>query len=234
MASCWVIEPKAIAPFIRFCGDFVDNNFWVETGHYPIPNFLRSLEKIVGFPIKLDFDLVNAYHQFPLAELTSKRLSVQTPWGQYEPIFLPEGVGPAAFVLQSAMDKILGEFDDWFISIFDNLLVLATDYDDAYQKVNRILDRCLEYNLFLKFSKTWLGFEEANFYGYVCKRDSYELSDDRKKAIEAIDPPGSCKQTQSLLGSGLFFKSRVPHYATLVVAPLTDMTKNTFILDSNV
>ena len=147
----------------------------------------------------MDFDLVNAYHQFPLAELTSKWLSVQTSWGQYEPIFLPKRVGPAAFVLQSAMDKIFGEFDDWSIVIFDNLFVLATDYDDAYKKFNRILDRCLEYNLFFKFSKTWLGFEEAKFYGYVCKRDSYELSDDRKKAIEAINPPASCKLMQTLL-----------------------------------
>ena len=110
---------------------------------------------------------------------------------------------------------------------------MATNYDDAYQKFNRILDRCLECNLFLKFSKTWLGFAEANFFGYVCKRDSYELSDDRKKAIEVINPPLSCKQMQSLLNSGVFFKSYFPHYATLA-APLTDMTKNTFVWDPNV
>ena len=228
IASCLVIAPKATAPFIRFCGDYVGVNKYISIGHYPtIPHVQRSLEKIQRFYIFLDFDLVNAFHQIRLHPLTAARLSVQTPWGQVEPVFMPEGVGPASGHLQKVISSIFADFEEWVIVIFDNLLVLATDYQDAYRKTELILDRCIERNVYLKFSKTWLGFKQVNFFGYVCRQNRYELSDERKAAINAMVFPKNIKQMQSFLGSALFFSSFVPHYSTLA-APLHDMVHKTF------
>lgn len=224
VASCLVIAPKATKPFIRFCGDYVQINKHILTGHYPIPHVQRSLEKIREFAVFIDLDLVNSFHQFRLAPLTSRNLSVQTPWGQVEPLFLPEGVAPASFVLQEAVTKIFGIFDEWTITLFDNILLLAHDYHDAYQKLERLLDRCIEYNLYLKFSKTWLGFDKVHFFGYDCVHNSYSISPDRKKALSEYSPPQSQKQMQSFLGAALYFKSFVPHYSSLA-APLHEMTK---------
>lgn len=233
IASCLVIAPKATAPFIRFCGDYVDINKHIAIGHYPIPNVQHELQKISTFRVFLDFDLVNAFHQRRLAPLTSKRLSIQTPWGQYEPLFMPEGIGPASGVLQKDISEIFRDFSEWCIAIFDNLLVLANDYADARVKCEKILDRCLERNVFLKFSKTWLGFDHANFFGYVVRFGCYELSQDRKDAIKAIPFPTTMKKMQSFLGAALFFKSFVPNYSTLT-APLHDMLKKDFVWDPGI
>ena len=227
IASCLVIAPKATAPFIRFCGDYVGVNRYISIGHYPIPHVQRSLEKIQRFYVFLDFDLVNAFHQIRLHPLTAARLSVQTPWGQVEPIFMPEGVGPASGHLQKVISSIFSDFEEWIIVIFDNLLVLATDYQDAYRKAEMILDRCIERNVYLKFSKTWLGFQQVNFFGYVCRHNKYELSDERKAAIKAMVFPKTLKQMQSFLGSALFFNSFVPHFSSLA-APLHDMVHKSF------
>jgi hypothetical protein len=91
-------------------------------------------------------------------------LSVQTPWGQVHPLFMPEGIGPASGILQALISEIFSDLD-WVIAIFDNLLALAHDYDDACKKVEIILDRCIERNIYLKLPKTWLGFTEAKFFG---------------------------------------------------------------------
>ncbi len=206
VASCLVIAPKATAPFIRFCGDYVAINKHIITGHYPIPIVRHELGKIIRFKIYLDFDLVNSYHQFLLAPSTSHRLSVQTPWGQVRPLFMPEGIPPASGILQKTMKEIFADFDEWTIVIFDNLLVLAHDYTDACRKAELILDRCIQRNLFLKFAKTWLGFQEVTFFGYVCKHLSYELSQKRKDEIMAFPMPTSVKKMQSFLGTALFFK----------------------------
>ena len=56
-----------------------------------------------GFKIFLDIDMTNSFHQFPLTELSSQRLAIQSPWGLVEPIFLPEGVSPASGHLQWTM-----------------------------------------------------------------------------------------------------------------------------------
>jgi hypothetical protein len=150
------------------------------TGHYPIPNVRQSLEKIIKFPLFLDFDLTNGFHQFLLSEESSRMLSVQTPWGQFEPRFLPEGVPQGSGILQEVMMDVYSEFSDWAIVIFDNLLVLATDYDEAYKKVQLILKKSAERNMILKMKKTWLGFKKVTFFGYESAYAPLEHSQPKK------------------------------------------------------
>ncbi len=229
IASCLVIAPKATPPYIRFCGDYVGINKYIHIGHYPIPNIQYSLEKISTYKIFVDIDMANSFHQIRLSPATSEKLSVQTPWGQVAPIFMPEGIGPASGQLQSIVSNIFvdDETKDWLIAIFDNLLILAHDYDDAYKKLEILLDRCIQRNVVLKFAKSWLGFDNAKFFGYVCRHGHYELSEDRKNSLKEIPFPRSLKQMQSFLGAALFFRSFVPNYSTLA-APLNDMVRQNF------
>ena len=187
-ASCLVVAPKATKPFIRFCGDYSQINIHIQTGHYTIPIICHELDKIIGHKIYLDIDLTNAFHQIPFHPDTSAKLSVQTPWGQYEPKFMPEGIGPGSAVLQETVRTLFGEYD-WAIVIFDNMLILANDYDDAFQKLNIFMDKCNEHNVVLKFAKSWFGFNKVHFFGYDCTHQTLELSEDRKKAILDIPFP---------------------------------------------
>jgi hypothetical protein len=199
ICSPLVKAPKATKPFIRFCGDYVKVNLHMEIGHFPIPDDRKSLEKISGFKLFADIDMVNSFHQIKLGDLTSHRLSIQTTWGQVRPLFMPEGIGPASGVLQRTVSSIFSDFSEWLIYIFDNLLICAYDYDDLYNKIDVFLDRCIERNVFLKFGKTYLGFDYANFFGYVVRHESYELSQERKDEIMQMPFPNSTKSMQSFL-----------------------------------
>lgn len=227
IASCLVIAPKATAPFIRFCGDYVNINKYIQAGHYPIPIIKHEINKIITFKVYIDIDWANSYHQFRLADLTSMRLSVQTPWGQVRPLFLPEGVTPASNILQEAMREIFVDFDEWTIRIFDNMLILAHDHQDAFEKLKKVINRCRERNIVLKFSKTWLGFPEVNFFGFICKHNSYGLSNQRKESINSFVMPDNVKKMQRFLGTANFFNSFIPKYSEMT-APLTDMTHDKF------
>ncbi len=98
---------------------------------------------------------------------------------------------------------MFADFSDWLIWIFDNILLLAHNHADAYVK----LERCIERNVFLKFSKSWLGFDHAKFFGYIVKNKCYELSQSRKNGVMEIQFPRNLKMMQSFLGEALFFKS---------------------------
>ena len=76
-----VVAPKATAPFIRICGDYVWTNKFIVSGCYFIPHVQHELERAAGFKFFHEMDLTNAFHQVPLAEHTSNMLSVMTPWG---------------------------------------------------------------------------------------------------------------------------------------------------------
>jgi hypothetical protein len=227
IASNLVIAPKGSPPYIRLCGDYVQVNKFIISGASIIPHVQKELDKIRGFRVYIDLDLVNSFHQFPLGPITSSFLSLVTPWGQVQPKFLPEGVTPASGLLQEHMVRIFEDFAEWSIVIFDNLLLLAHDYADAYRKLELILDRCIARNLFLKFSKSYIGFTEVKFFGYCCKHQSYGLSQDRKDGIMQIPMPTTQKAMQSFLGAALFFRSFVPHFSDATCV-LHDMVRKDF------
>lgn len=227
IASPLVIAPKATPPYIRFCGDYVAINKYLVASHCPIPRVMDELHKIIGFQIFIDLDWTHSYHQFRLAPVTSALLSVQTPWGQFQPLFMPEGVSPASGILQAAVANLFADFEPWTIAIFDNLLILATDYDDAYMKLELVIDRCIKYYIILKFSKSWLGFTVVQFFGYQCTKNSFTLTSERKLAVSELPFPNSLKKMRQFLGTANFFQPFVPGYA-MMAAPLSDMTKANF------
>ena len=227
VASPLVVAPKATDPFIRNCIDLTYMNKFMELPAYPMKHVFQNLNKIRGFKYFLDLDLTNGYHQLKLGSITSDRLSVITPWGLFKPLFMPEGAKPAAQIFQSVMNDVFKGYEDFLIVIMDNILVLCDSYEDAYNKLEMVLNRCEQRNVHLKFSKSWLGFTKVNFYGYVCEHNSYTLSEERRSAIKKIPFPQNQKQAQRVMGSGVFFKPFVRNYSTLS-APLYDMTKKEF------
>jgi hypothetical protein len=76
-------------------------------------------------------------------------------------------------------------------------------------------------------AKSRFGQDSVNFFGYVVRKDGYELSDERKQTVSSIPFPTSLNKMQKFLGSALFFKPFIENYSSLT-APLNDMTKANF------
>ena len=83
--------------------------------------------------------IMNEREELLQAEYTCRMLSEQTPWGLVRPLYMPEGVSPASGILQTMMRDIFLPYDEWSIIIFDNILLAAHDYTDAFEKLNTIL-----------------------------------------------------------------------------------------------
>ena len=230
IASPLVIAPKATAPFIRFCGDYREINKFIKIPQQPIPIVKHELMKAAKFKVYVDLDMANSFHQIPLSDEFSNLLSVQTPWGLVRPRFLPEGVGPASGLLQHIVRKVFTDFEDWTIVIFDNFLILADDYEDAYQKFDKVLKRCKEYGIVLKMKKSFIGVDTVTFFGYEVTHGKWKLSDSRKKAIADMTFPSTTKGMQSFLGAALFFHNHMPDYSQWS-AKLYEMTHSKFNWD---
>lgn len=229
VCSCLVIAPKATAPYIRFCGDYSWMNMFIAHGHFPIPRPFLELEKMRQFTVYADIDWTNSYHQFPLSQKTSKMLSVQTPWGQVEPIFMPEGISPASGILQKVVREIFADSscEAWLCGIFDNILIGGTSYEDLFEKIKWVIQRAIDRNVILKFKKTWLGFDHAEFFGYMVRAGRLEITEKRKIAISAIPFPRDAKEMRRFLGSAIFCKSWLPGYSELT-GLLNDTLKKDF------
>ena len=212
-ASPLVVAPKATAPFIRMCGDYRWLNNHIVLPQAYIPNVQKEILKAAGFKYKIDLDLTNSFHQMLISEDTSLKLAVQTPWGLLRPLYMPEGVSPASGYLQSIMMDVFSDCESWTIVIFDNLLVLANTIEDAEEKLFKILTICKDRGVVLKLAKSWIGFESVKFFGYRIWHNTYEMDEDRKKAITEFTMPKTTKEMQRFLGSALFFKSFIVNFS---------------------
>ena len=141
IASPLVVAPKNSIPWIRICGDYRVINKYIVGNQYYIPDVLNEIQRALGFKVYCDLDVKNAFHQIWLAWRTSLLLSVQTAWGLFRPLLLPEGVTPASMALMQVMYDMFKDFMEWTIVIFDNILILAHDAADCAFKVQLVIQR---------------------------------------------------------------------------------------------
>jgi hypothetical protein len=230
IASPLVIAPKPTPPYVRFCGDYVFLNKFIIFMQMYIPIVMHELEKAAEGRVYLDMDMKNAFHQVVLDKATSNLLSIVTPWGTVRPLFMPEGISPASGILHNIMTDILSEWLDCAIVIFDNFLVVCTDFEDAYTKLVGFITTCSERNVILGMAKTKLGWLEAIFFGYLIKDGTYQLTPERKLAVSSLAMPQNKKQAQSVCGSSIFFAKNIINYAN-ICAPMNDMCAKDFSFD---
>jgi hypothetical protein len=117
ISSPIVVAPKNTSPFVRICGDYRQLNKLLKILNFPIPDVQKELHKAANKKIFIDLDMRNAFHNLRLHPSSSEMLSVQTPFGLFQPKFLPEGVAPASGILMAAMSDIFSDFCGWLIVI---------------------------------------------------------------------------------------------------------------------
>ena len=234
ITSPMTVAPKSTTPFFRLAGDYRWLNQFVLMVQSYVPIIMDELYRAKGWKYFADIDWRAAFHQIPLTKRTSKLMTLMTVLGPLRPKFMMEGVNLASNVLQNVVAEIFDPLREDGIFMFDNVLMGAETPDELFDKVNKFLDICIERNIKMNFSKTWIGFNKATFFGYVLDEHGYRLDESRKKAIAEIPMPGwgktkkeNATQMRSFLGFSVYFIPFVENYAKMA-APLHDMTHMDF------
>ena len=234
ITSPMTVATKKTPPYFRLAGDYRWlNQFTLMVQSY-VPVIMDELYRAKGWKYFADIDWRASFHQIPLAKRTSKIMTLMTVLGPLRPKFMMEGVNLASNVLQNVVAEIFDPLREEGIFMFDNVLLGAETTDELFDKVDKFLDICIARNVKMNFSKTWIGFNKATFFGYVLDEHGYRLDESRKKAIAEIPMPGWGKtkkenitQMKSFLGFSVYFIPFVENFATKA-SPLHDMTHADF------
>ena len=119
------------------------------------------------------------------------------------------------------------DFADWTVALFDNILVLATSFDDLAIKLRRLLQRAQHFNLVLNAEKSNIGVSTIDFFGYTIAAGKISICDSRKKPIIDMAPPTSLTKMRTFLGLTNAFSAFTPGYSD-ALKPLYDTTSDTF------
>jgi hypothetical protein len=224
-SSPLVVAAKKTHPFIRIAADLRAQNPFIARVQEPMPNVIEVLHEVAHYKYLVDADCTNSYHQLPLGPKTSSLLSVSAPDGQFRPLFMPEGAGPASGWFQRIARSIFADMP-WVKVVIDNIIFGADTLEELSTRLELFLRRCRKVGLTLKQSKTKIGVSTTNFFGYEVGNGVVKMDSERIRAIQEHPFPTTISQMRSFLGSANFFL----RHAQLaeVSAPLHDSTSNAF------
>ena len=240
IVSPMVPAEKKTPPYVRLCGDYRWVNKYLLLEHAHMPDVKDQLMRLKGFNHFVELDLTNSFHQFPLSEESSELLTLLTMFGALRPKFMPEGIKPASSILQNQMSKIFNDMSEYVIVIFDNIVIGAEDMDQLTQRFRSFIQRCTEFNLYLKITKSYFGVSQLDFFGYEVTGKGFRLSDDKRSAVGNIEFPADkmsraakVERIQQFLGLANFHRplyvpvDNKPSWVELTT-PLYDMTTKSF------
>lgn len=185
-----------------------------------IPHIRTLLDSFAGNSIFSEFDLQEAYLQFPLHP-DSQPLTAFT-WNGQQYMFAgcPYGISLLTSFFQRIMTRIFSDMA--FCSPYvDNLPFAASDWETHLEQAILIVDRCNQVNLKIK-PKFNLGHAQLKCLGHVLSVHGVAADPDKLAVVRDWPEPVTGKQLQSFLGLCSFLRQHVRHYAELT-APLEDV-----------
>jgi hypothetical protein len=215
----------------RICGDFRAINAHMKSIPLIMPDPMAAVEVLSRFSLFAECDWRNAFHQLPLDAISAERLAITTPWGLFQPQFVPEGIACGSALLMATAMKIFHDFTEWMVPVHDNILIGATDIDDLCSKLELLFKRCAQYRIQLKASKSNFAVTELKFFGFVLTKGHIKSDPQRIEEIVNIPMPKTTKQMQSFLGLMTYISPFVPDYHK-ATSTLFDMTVKGFNWDS--
>lgn len=185
-----------------------------------IPHIRDLLDSFAGNSIFSEFDLQEAYLQFPLHPDSQPLTAFTWDGQQYMFAGCPYGISLLTSFFQRIMTRIFSDLP-FCTPYVDNLPFAACDWETHLQQAVLIVERCNQVNLKIK-PRFNLGHAQLRCLGHILSVNGITADPDKLAVVRDWPLPVTGKQLQSFLGLCSFLRQHVRHYAELT-APLEDV-----------
>jgi len=222
--GCRFNNPLVVAPKkdengkltgIRVCLDTRLLNLALIVGdRFQIPEIRNALDVFAGCSIFGEFDLAEAYLQFPLHPDSRQYTAFSWDNQQYMFVGCPYGISFIPSHFQRVMSMIMADLPFTFPYI-DNLPFGSKTWEEHEEHAYLIIDRLNKANLRIKPSSVNLGHAQIKCLGHILSAHGTAMDPDKIQTIRDWPLPNTGTELMSFLGLGTYLQRHVRHYAEL-------------------
>jgi hypothetical protein len=226
--GCQYNNPLTVAPKkddagqltgIRVCLDTrALNAALVVHDRFQLPYIRDTLEQFGGNTIFGEFDLQEAYLQFPMDPASQPYTAFTWNGVQYMFVGAPFGIATLPSHFQRVMSFCFSDLPFTF-PYLDNLPFGSSNWDDHRDQALTIIDRLNRLNLKIKPSSVKVGHAQIRCLGHLLSSHGIGIDPDKLAQLADWPLPKTGEQLQSFLGFVTFLRQHVRHFAD-ITAPL--------------
>ena len=163
--SQWV-SPLVIVPMKggkwRVCIDYRELNAATKKDHFTLPFVNQVLDNLAGKKYFSFLDGFSGYNQIQIAPEDQDKTTFTCPWGTFSYFFLPFGLCNAPATFQRAVISIFSDISADYLEVYmDDFTTYGQTFEEAKENLDKVLQRCKEYNLSLNSEKCFIMMQEG-------------------------------------------------------------------------
>ena len=212
---------------VRFCVDYRGLNELSVKDRYPLPLIRETLRNMAKARWFTKLDVIAAFHKIRIAPGEEWKTAFRTRYGLYEWNVTPFGLTGAPATFQRFINQTLREYLDDFVSAYvDDIIIYSHgSLADHRRKVGKVLQKLQDAGLQCDIGKSEFEQKTVKYLGFIIHAgEGIHVDPQKVEAIQAWEAPKTVREVRSFLGFANFYRSFIPHFATLS-APLTRLTR---------
>ena len=144
----------------------------------PMPILENEVMKCQGAQYFMTFDFLKGFYQIPIHEDSQHYFSFMTDKGVFTPTRIPQGAVDSPLYFHSCLSEIFTDLiqENKMLLWIDDGVVFAKDWKEFLTLIERVLDRCIEYNLKVNIKKTCLADVKTLWCGRIIDGVGCKLS----------------------------------------------------------
>ncbi|XP_057808487.1 uncharacterized protein LOC131022964 [Salvia miltiorrhiza] len=187
------LVPTRVTTGWRMCIDYRKLNAATKKDHFPLPFIDQMLDKLAGHKFYCFLDGLSGYYQVAIAPEDQAKTTFTSPFGTYACRKMPFG-----------LCKHLGRFK-----------VFGSSFHDCLNKLERVLERCIESNLTLSWEKSHFMVTSGIVLGHVVSSEGIAVDKAKVDVIEKLPPPVNVKSVRSFLGHAGFYRRFIKDFSKI-------------------
>ena len=208
---------------IRICLDDAELNKVIKQEHYSASVVQDKTHLMNGSDTFTKLDLKDGYWHVQLDKESSYLTTVNTPFGRYSYLVMPNGLNVSQDIFQMKIDETYDGCRG-VIGVADDVNVHSAGDRQHDYNLHVTMEQSRKANVSLNYEKIMLKKPEIKFFGNIYTKDGVKPDPDKVAAINKLRPPETKSELKTFLGMVNYLQQYIPNLSQHT-APLREIER---------